>query len=133
MTDNTSYGVGVDVNADLKNLQMRRLKAFTHYYAEDKKLRGQLEACLAEIDAEVALLLDKNHELPCLVRRTPGPDHSVYHSADAPCGRVRDRSNFKEVDEWEAMNEGDYSYLLNRCTACDWSRAARVASRHEQQ
>lgn len=118
---------------ELKGLKLRRLKAFTEYHEEEKKLRRQLEGRLAEIDTETARLLDANQALSCLVRKTPGPDHTVYHSADAPCGRVRDRSNFKKVDEWTAMEEGDYSYYLNRCSACDWDKAAQIEARREQQ
>ncbi|MFI6347743.1 hypothetical protein [Streptomyces sp. NPDC050560] len=66
MSDNTSYTL--DIDAELKTLQIRRLKAFTSYYEEGKKLRRQLEAHLAEIDAAAANFLDKNQLLPCLVR-----------------------------------------------------------------
>ncbi|MER7908169.1 hypothetical protein [Streptomyces sp. NPDC096068] len=122
----------MDMDDELKKLKLRRLKALTVYYEAETELRRQLDGQLDEIESETARLLDTNYALPCLVRKTQGPDHTVYHSADAPCGRVRDRRNFKTVGEWTAMEEGDYWYLLNRCTACDWKKAARVKAQQEQ-
>lgn len=112
-------------DSEFNELRARKLKILSEYYEEDKKRREKLTADLAGVDREMALLADTSLALSCLVRNTPGPRQTVYHSADATCDRVRDRSNFGEHSEYEALEEvGDY--YLKRCTACDWEKAAEI-------
>ncbi|WP_405466734.1 hypothetical protein OG783_29020 [Streptomyces jietaisiensis] len=113
-------------DAEFNKVRLRKLKILSEYYAEDTRRREKLAADLAEADQEMAALADGSLDLPCLVRITPGPKQTVYHSADAPCGRVRDRDNYREYSEYEALEEvEEVDYYLERCTACDWDKAAK--------
>lgn len=113
-------------DAEFNELRLRKFKILNEYYEEDKKRREKLTADLAEVEQEMAQLAYLSIGLPCLVRNTPGPRRTVYHSADATCDRVRDRSNFSEHSEYEALEELDDPYYLDRCTACDWRKAAEI-------
>ena len=57
-------------------------------------------------------------DLDVLMRTGPGPQPTVYHYADDPCGRVtgagRSPENFKRVPESRVPSR------LTRCTACPW-------------
>lgn len=114
----------------LSELRLCKLKILNDFYAEDRQRQARLETELAKVDHDMALLANASLSLPCLVRKTPGPEQTIYHSADAPCGRVRDRRNFIECTEHDALEEvGDWDYYLRRCTACNWERAADIHGR----
>ncbi|WP_327071866.1 hypothetical protein [Kitasatospora sp. NBC_01302] len=114
---------------ELAELHRRRAKIHASFYAKVAAAKEECDAQLAAVDSELALWADADQSIPCLVRRTPGPDHTVYHSYDAPCGRVRDRSNFEVVQEVLAAQTGDYHYELRRCSACGWQEAAAIHAR----
>lgn len=111
-------------------LRLRKLKILSEHYAEDERRRKKLAAALAEIDQEMARVANDSNNLPCLVRTTPGPDQKVYHSEDAPCGRVQNRDNFGRYSEEDAYEAGE-TYYLKRCTACDWKKAAEIHAQRE--
>ncbi|GAA4863402.1 hypothetical protein GCM10023235_47030 [Kitasatospora terrestris] len=108
---------------EMNTLRLRRLKILDDYHQAQGRLRRGVDALLREVDNEIRQLGDRSSSLPCLVRCTPGPSLTVYHSADAPCGRVHDRRNFREMPEVEAMDASPHVYL-ERCTACYWRSAA---------
>jgi hypothetical protein len=110
-------------------IALERLRAYNRYRQAIQTAQQKLDETLAQIDKAAAEIGDDVLELLCLVRITPGPDHTVYHSARYPCGRVRDRKNFREVTETRAMREGEFDHCLSRCRACDWKKAAADAAR----
>ncbi|MFE4593356.1 hypothetical protein [Streptomyces laurentii] len=113
-------------NADqINELRLHRLKLLEEHYKEIGRLRGELHTSLREIDLKIAKVGNRDAKLPCLVRRTPGPQLTIYHAADASCGRVHDRRNFRKLPEVDARDASPYVWL-ERCSACDWGRAARV-------
>jgi hypothetical protein len=113
--------------AEFNDLRLRKYKILSEYYKEERQRRAKVDAELAKIDEKLALLAKASLTLPCLVRNTPGPGQTVYHSADATCGRVRDRRNYTECSEHDALEEvGDWDYYLQPCSACDWDRAAEI-------
>jgi hypothetical protein len=83
---------------------------------------------LREVDRKIAAAGNKDTHLPCLVRKTPGPDLTVYHSKDAPCGRVRDKRNFRVMKESDAKDASPWVWLY-RCSACNWHRAGEIHGR----
>ncbi len=106
-------------------LRLRKLKILDDHHKKIQKLQRALNSELGEIDREISQLGDASARLPCLVRITPGPELTVYHSAEAPCGRVQNRRNFKVMPEVDAMDASPYAYL-ERCSACEWKRAAKI-------
>jgi hypothetical protein len=116
----------------LIELRLRKLKILNDYYEEEQRRRAKLTERLAVIDQKMVLLVDSGNEIPCLVRITPGPKQTVYHSADATCDRVRDLRNYQRCSEYHALEEmGDWDYYLARCSACDWGKAAEVHAQRE--
>ena len=110
-------------------LRLRKLKILDDHNKKIQKLQRALNSELSDIDREISQLGDVSARLPCLVRITPGPELTVYHSADAPCGRVHNRQNFKVMPEIDAMDASPYAYL-ERCSACSWRRAAKIHGNH---
>ncbi|MFD0056994.1 hypothetical protein ACFVHR_25105 [Streptomyces sp. NPDC127168] len=106
-------------------LRLRKLKILDDHRKSRHQLERTLDVELAKIDREIAQLGDASAKLPCLVRITPGPELTIYHSVDRPCGRVHNRRNFKRMREVDAMDASPYSYL-ERCSACDWRGAAKI-------
>ncbi|MFI9465987.1 hypothetical protein ACIHBQ_00680 [Streptomyces sp. NPDC052492] len=106
-------------------LRLRKLKILDDHRKSRQQLERALDVELAKIDREITQLGDASAKLPCLVRITPGPELTIYHSADYPCGRVHNRRNFKRMREVDAMDASPYAYL-ERCSACDWRRAAKI-------
>lgn len=112
---------------EFNNLRLRKFRILNEYYKEERQRREAVDDKLKEIDEKLTLMAKASLTLPCLVRNTPGPGQTVYHSADATCGRVRDRRNFTECSEHDALEEvGDWNYYLKPCSACDWERAAEI-------
>jgi len=110
---------------EINELRLLRLKLLEEHYKEIGRLRGDLHVSLREIDVKIAKVGNRDENLPCLVRRTPGPQLTIYHSADSSCGRVHDRRNFRKLPEVDARDASPYVWL-ERCSACDWARAARI-------
>ncbi|MCG7524334.1 hypothetical protein MHW47_07775 [Streptomyces sp. OfavH-34-F] len=108
----------------VQTLRLRKLKVLDDHRKEVRKLDSARDSELRKIDQELAELGDASASLPCLVRITPGPDLTVYHSAVATCRRVQRRWNFKNMPEVDAMDASPYTYL-ERCSACDWRTAAK--------
>ncbi|MFG2138876.1 hypothetical protein [Streptomyces sp. NPDC048650] len=106
-------------------LRLRKLKILDDHNTKIQKLHRALNSQLSEIDREISQLGDVSARIPCLVRITPGPELTVYHSAHAPCGRVQNRQNFIVLPEVDAMDASPYAYL-ERCSACGWKRAAKI-------
>ncbi|MFI0785705.1 hypothetical protein ACH4Q6_08930 [Streptomyces lydicus] len=106
-------------------LRLRKLKILDDHRKQTQQLERALDVSLMKIDRSIAQLGDACAKLPCLVRITPGPELTIYHSADLPCGRVHNRQNFKRMPEVDAMDASPYSYL-ERCSACDWRQAAKI-------
>lgn len=107
------------------DLKRERAKILDETHKAVVRLHAETDEKLKSIIRKAAKLARESEEMPCLVRWTPGPDLTIYHSADAPCGRVRDRSNFRRTNEKSAKDASPYSWL-NRCSACSWSRAAII-------
>lgn len=112
----------------LRDLQKERAKILNETHAAVVHLHAVSGKRLQEIERKAVAVAKESGGMPCLVRRTPGPDLTVYHSADASCGRVRDRGNFKRMTEKAAKNASPYAWLY-RCSACRWSRAAEIHAR----
>ncbi|QKW20358.1 hypothetical protein HUT16_15940 [Kitasatospora sp. NA04385] len=110
---------------EMNTLRLRRLKIMDDHHRAQEKLRRKMLDLLQQVDDEIREVGDRSPSLPCLVRGTPGPSLTVYHSADAPCGRVHDRRNFWEMPEVDAMDASPHTYL-ERCTACSWHHAASI-------
>lgn len=110
---------------EVQTLRLRKLEIMDTYREEALKLEQALADKLAMLDRILVQLADTSDEIPCLVRTTPGPDLTIYHSVDAPCRRVHSRRNFAEMPETEAKDASPYAYLT-RCTACRWDRAALI-------
>ncbi|MFE7839124.1 hypothetical protein ACFU53_24655 [Streptomyces sp. NPDC057474] len=106
-------------------LRLRKLKILDDHRKKSQKLQRALDRDLSMIDEVLTQLANTSDQLPCLVRTTPGPELTIYHSADAPCGRVHSRRNFAVMPEAKAMDASPYAYL-ERCTACKWEQAAKV-------
>jgi hypothetical protein len=115
----------VSTQEKINELRLQKLKLLDDHYKEVQRLRVAVDLKVREVNRKIAELGNSDVNLPCLVRKTPGPDLTVYHSADKPCGRVRDRRNFADMPENKAKDASPYVWL-ERCTACDWRRAARL-------
>ncbi|MFF2941552.1 hypothetical protein ACFVSQ_17105 [Streptomyces niveus] len=109
----------------VQSLRLRKLKALNDHRKKVQKLERALDMQLEMIDHVLTQLADTSVKLPCLVRTTPGPELTIYHSEDAPCGRVHSRRNFAVMPEAEAVDASPYAYL-ERCSACNWQKAARL-------
>jgi hypothetical protein len=59
------------------------------------------------------------HDAEVLLRSTPGPALTVWHSAAHPCGRAFWLSNFTLLFETEAERKAPSA---RRCPACSWPR-----------
>lgn len=105
-----------------------QMKLLYDHHQEEEKRRSDLRLQLWKIESEVAAYVSGQRLMPCLVRRSPGAQRTVYHSADAPCGYVTNASNFLHMSESEARDADDYQYLA-RCGSCQWSQAARRHAR----
>lgn len=105
----------------MEELQRDRLKAFEQYAKRVDNAQHVLEHLLGVLDARAEALLGRQDDLTVLVRKTPGPKVTVYHSSDRACGRVngpsRSRTSYREILESEAAERG-----LKRCSACGWPR-----------
>ncbi|MGV1010052.1 MAG: hypothetical protein ACOYBY_15820 [Dermatophilaceae bacterium] len=103
----------------LMELKQRRLAAFADFQEWTRMGLDGLELTLSTIEEKEAELRTREPELVVLVRKTAGPDVTVYHSSEAPCGRVtgaaRSRSSFDQRFEGEAR-----ARRLHRCSACRW-------------
>jgi hypothetical protein len=119
--------LGIDMSDDslFNDLKRERAKILDETHKAVVRLHAETDEKLKSIIRKAAKLARESEEMPCLVRWTPGPDLTIYHSADAPCGRVRDRSNFRRTNEKSAKDASPYSWL-NRCSACSWARAAII-------
>lgn len=121
--------------AELADLQHKRLHLFLNHHEERIK-RSDLVAGLRSIDRKAASLVDRSFRLPCLLRGTVGADHTKYHAADAPCGRVtgvgRNLSSFRKLPEarvFHSVPRYEYDYSLERCSSCQWHQAAAIHGR----
>ncbi|GAA3616847.1 hypothetical protein ACG5V6_14700 [Streptomyces chitinivorans] len=110
---------------EINKLRLQKLKLLDDHYKEVALLRVRLDEQIRQLNRKIAKAGDNDVNLPCLVRKTPGPELTVYHSADRPCGRVRDRRNFRLMPEPKAKDASPYVWL-ERCSACDWRDAADV-------
>lgn len=92
-----------------------------------KSARQNLEHSLSRLEQQekrIARLVNMRGQPRILVRITPGPPPTTYHSADEPCGRVKYRDSFKE------MLLGEASAGLHACTACAYElKYKRVAKK----
>lgn len=117
---------------ELTRLRLRKFKILNEYYKEEQKRHAELTERLAEVDRRMAQAVVSGYDMPCLVRITPGPKLTVYHSADATCDRVRDLRNYQPCSEYEALEEIDIvDYYLEKCSACDWEKAAEIHAQRE--
>jgi hypothetical protein len=89
------------------------------------RLHKEADVALVKISLKAAKVAKESGGIPCLVRCTPGPDLTIYHSAEAPCGRVRDLRNFRRLSEKAAKDASPHRWL-ERCSACSWSQAAMI-------
>ncbi|MFE4392735.1 MULTISPECIES: hypothetical protein [Streptomycetaceae] len=121
----TAYEVAMAIPEEMNTLRLRRLKILDEHHQAQEELRMQMATKLREVDHEARRLGGRSASLPCLVRITPGPILTIYHSADAPCGRVQYTSNFRRVTEAKAKDSSPY-FRLERCTACHWGNAAKI-------
>ncbi|MFJ4785891.1 hypothetical protein [Streptomyces sp. NPDC088794] len=108
-----------------QELQKERARILDEAHMEMLRLNFDSDKKLKEVDRKAAKVVNEGESMPCLVRWTPGPDLTIYHSADAPCGRVRDRRNFRRMTEKAAKDASSYSWL-HRCSACFWSAAVGI-------
>ncbi|MFH8367706.1 hypothetical protein [Streptomyces sp. NPDC018031] len=115
----------MDQDELFNQLRAQKLKILGEHHAETRRLQEETSARLQEVTRKAVRAAREGQTIPCLVRWTPGPDLTIYHSRDAPCGRVRDRRNFRRMNERSARNASPY-WTLSRCTACLWSRAAAI-------
>ncbi|PJN21645.1 hypothetical protein [Kitasatospora sp. CB02891] len=120
--------------SELAGLHHWRTRAFVDHH-EERIRRTQLERDLRSIAARAADLADRSKRMPCLLRTTVGEERTVYHSADAPCGRVtgkrRSIESFTRVPEDRvAYADPKWRYIfVDRCSACGWDDAARAYGR----
>jgi hypothetical protein len=102
-------------------LERRRRAAHDEFLAKVDNARAELRDIESAINTELRSLAQEAGSLQVLVRRTPGPNVTLYHSAVYPCGRVtgqgRSRTGFEPTSERVARLRG-----LSRCTACGWWR-----------
>jgi len=61
----------------------------------------------------LACLKEWRQDPTVLVRTTPGAAVEIFHDADEPCGRARNRTHFEELLLGEARARG-----LEPCSAC---------------
>ncbi|MEU9011497.1 hypothetical protein AB0D12_17280 [Streptomyces sp. NPDC048479] len=108
-----------------QDLKQERANILEKAHSEVLRLHAESNEKLQKIARRAAKLARESQEIPCLVRWTPGPDLTIYHSADCPCGRVRERQNFRRMTEKAAKNASQYAWL-ERCSACSWSVAAVI-------
>lgn len=112
------------MNDQITQLKLAQLRIHNEWRAKERALADEYRGKLIDLDNQLRAAAKDTNEIPCLVRWTQGPGQAVYHSADATCGRVRDRSNFTVLPEAEAI--AYKSWGLHRCTACGWERAAQI-------
>lgn len=108
-----------------QELKRERAKILDETHAAVLRLHADSGKKLQDVDRKAVKAARESERMPCLVRWTPGPDLTIYHSADAPCGRVRDRRNFRRMTEKAAKDASPYAWL-HRCSACFWSTAAGI-------
>ena len=103
-------------------VQADRLKAHEEYVRRVASAQAWLDHRLGVLASRAEELMGREEDLAVLVRKTPGPTVTTYHSAAKPCGRVtgvsRSRSSYRELLESEAV-----ARRLKRCSACLWTRA----------
>ncbi|MFF2062690.1 hypothetical protein ACFVWZ_12985 [Streptomyces sp. NPDC058200] len=108
-----------------QDLKQERAKILEEAHSEVLRLHAEANEKLQKIARRAAKVARESEKIPCLVRWTPGPDLTIYHSADCPCGRVRERHNFRRMTEKTAKNASQYAWL-ERCSACSWPAAAMI-------
>lgn len=105
--------------ARMHEIARRREEAYRRYLASVDAARRMLDQTTDRLDVELERVTGMREDRAVLVRKTPGPVVTTYHSADHPCGRVtgqaRSRSSFKQMLEGEARFKS-----LHRCSACRW-------------
>lgn len=106
-------------------LKQERAEVLKDLHYRVMRLHREADLALSKISLKAAKVARESESIPCLVRWTPGPELTIYHSADAPCGRVRDRQNFRRMNEKAAKDASPHRWL-ERCGACSWSRAAMI-------
>ncbi|GGP37928.1 hypothetical protein GCM10010287_07260 [Streptomyces variabilis] len=106
-------------------LRQDREEVLKDLHSRVMRLHREADVALSKISLKAAKVARESEEIPCLVRWTPGPELTIYHSADAPCGRVRDRQNFRRLSEKAAKDASPHRWL-ERCSACSWSQAAMI-------
>lgn len=103
----------------MTKLALQREKAYQDHLVREEQSRGKLQRELDQLDRMHSRLEGMKEDVLVLLRSTPGPELSVYHSAMWPCrrvtGRGHSRSNFAEMLEGEAQ-----ARAVRRCSACRW-------------
>ncbi|MGF1342878.1 hypothetical protein ACQSMD_22665 [Streptomyces flavovirens] len=108
-----------------QSLKLERATILEEAHSKVLLLHAEANEKLHKIARRAAKLARESGKIPCLVRWTPGPDLTIYHSADSPCGRVRERHNFRRMTEAAAKDASQYAWL-ERCSACSWPAAAVI-------
>ncbi|GAA3488325.1 hypothetical protein GCM10018987_24080 [Streptomyces cremeus] len=116
-------GVTVSNSDVFEELKRERAKILEESHSQVLRLQEEVSIRLLKVTRKAAKVAKESGGIPCLVRWTPGPELTIYHSADSPCGRVRDRHNFRRLSEKAARDASPYAYL-DRCSACSWPEAA---------
>jgi hypothetical protein len=103
----------------MASLAEQREQAYQGYLRDVEKARRSLDWYLKALDRQHESLVGLKDDPLVLVRKTAGPEVTVYHSVDHPCGRVtgsaRSLASFERRLEGEAKKD-----RLKRCTACRW-------------
>ena len=115
----------MDPNPDeIASLEAEKHRAYEIFEQKIGAAHTELLAELGRIRERLQQVFNVKGELPVLIRITPGPEVTIYHSATHPCGRVtgrhRDRGNYRQLLEREAR-----ARYLTRCSACHWFQAER--------
>ena len=116
-----------EVTERILELERRRSVAHMKFVQLLDEGHAQLLREVDAIEEELRQLVSLSGPLPVLIRCTPGPEVTVYHSETHPCrrvsGRGRHRTSFQRTTEQQALIRG-----LTRCTACNWATHEREAA-----
>lgn len=102
----------------LRNLDNRELEAYRLYNRVLSGAQGGLKTKLKNIKKERDALAGRQADPEVLVRTGPGPVVEIYHSSEAPCGRVHPDAVARGRYERLLLSEARRDRGLRPCSAC---------------
>lgn len=98
------------VETRIKALKVRRSRAYIKHAGAVRDAQQALDSELEDIEVQLRRLEKAAKEPRVLVRNTPGPKVTVFHSAVSPCGKVNPdmvkAGRFDEMPLSDALSRG---------------------------